>query len=103
MMLTKEHWTQAGLGVLTSLVVVGGAMITATLWIVGSINGVGQADRDAMSLMDRRVTTLEVQQKGESQSIDRLSISIDQERAATTDLASAVTKLQQVIDDTRRR
>lgn len=97
--LGRETWTQ----VVVTVLMVCGVIVTMTLWIVNSNNSIAVADMAAMAAMDRRVTTLEVEQKDESQSIDRLSISVDQGRLATTDLGTAVTKLSQVIDDLQQR
>lgn len=95
----KEHLTQ-GAGLVITL---GTIMVLSTVWVIDRIDIGAAASKDAMQLIDRRVTTLEVEQKGEAQSIDRLSISVDQGRAATNDLSTAVGKLSQAIDDIPKR
>ena len=94
-----DGWVQF----LSLAITAGGIVATATYFIVSAINTVAQTDREALSAMDRRVTTLEVEYLADSRTLDHLSTLMDQERAASDDLATAIARLQIAIERTGRR
>lgn len=94
----KEHWSQTAM-----LGLVAGSMLaSATYFIVSHVDGVAQQDQMAIASMDRRVTTLETQHTADTETLNRLSTLVDQERAAENDLSLAIRSLQTVIENTSR-
>lgn len=116
----KQHAASVITTVL-SLALLAGSMLAGAVWYLASdINAVAVADsqalakesqlfqdslakqgqifEDAHMMMAQRVTTLEAERSEDHTGIEHLSSAVDQERAAITDLTTAVIKLQAAVD-----
>ena len=101
--LGREHTLQS-IYIIGTLSLAAGSMLAGAVWWLSSdINQVANANNAAMGLMDRRVTTLEVQDSNLSRSLDRLSTTNDQLREALTELGTAVTKLESATGQGHKR
>ncbi|MGH6741744.1 MAG: hypothetical protein ACREDY_22435 [Bradyrhizobium sp.] len=122
--MTREHVTQT-IYIVVSLSLAAGTMLAGATWYTASaIHAVAEADSLALLAQDRnlesqinsqielfkdahagmmsRMTAVETQDVDHARAIDHLSVTEDQLRAAITDLATAVTKLES-IEPARRR
>ena len=92
-----------------------GAILTAVaifaggeLWLITEVHSITDQNKDSMMIMEGRVARLEEENKeGQiernrlADMVDKTNVFLDQQRAATEELANSLAKVQQVLEDIR--